>query len=168
MGNDSLRCLIPNLILSCIMIAKSFASEGLSGFGAPIGVVTDSVNVVTENQVDYSDATSLDSFEFAIDADKNIVLLTKYIGSDTAVSVAPQYVINDEVYNTVLDSTTVFALNTKITSVKLYPGVGFANNTMDHLFYQCGNLISVDMEGVNITGVTDMSYVYDEQRIGRA
>ena len=47
------------------------------------------------------------------------MILTKYIGSDSAVSVAPRYVINDEVYNTVLDSTTVFALNTKITSAKL-------------------------------------------------
>ena len=153
--------LIPYLILSCIMIAKSFASEGLSGFGATIGVVTDSVNVATENQIDYSDATSLDSFEFAINADKTTVILTKYIGDDTVVSVAPQYVINDAVYNTILDSTTVFTLNTTITSVKLYPGVGFANNTMDHLFYQCGNLVSVDMEGVNTTGVTDMSYVFE-------
>ncbi len=107
-----------------------------------------------------TDATALDNFDYTVNHAKQTVVLTKYKGTETAVEVAPTYTLDGIEYNTVLDSTTVFNGNTKITSVKLYPGVSFANNTTDYLFYDCTKLITVDMQGVNTTGVTSMRYMF--------
>lgn len=118
------------------------------------------LNVFALDSEDITDATTLDNFDYTVNHAKQTVVLTKYKGTATAVKVAPMYTINGVEYATVLDSTTVFKGNTKIKSVKLYPGVSFANNTTDYLFFDCTNLETVDMQGVNTTSVTSMRYMF--------
>ena len=110
--------------------------------------------------IQYSDVTVLDGFEYTLDAENGNVVLTKYTGTDAAVVVAPSYTIDGTVYTTVLASETVFRENSAIKSVELRDGVKFSGDSMYGLFYNCANLTSVDMNGLDTAGVTDMSYMF--------
>lgn len=112
--------------------------------------------------IKYMDATALESFEYTLDAENGSVILTKYIGTDKAVVVAPTYTVDGTEYSTVLVSTSVFVENTTITSVRISDGVKFRDNTMYALFYKCGNLVSADLNGLDTTGVTDMAFMFAE------
>ena len=110
--------------------------------------------------IQYSDVTVLDGFEYTLDAENGNVVLTKYTGTDAAVVVAPSYTIDGTAYTTVLASETVFRENSAIKSVELRDGVKFSGDSMYGLFYNCANLTSVDMNGLDTAGVTDMSYMF--------
>ncbi len=104
--------------------------------------------------------TPLSDFTSTLDAENHTVTLTKYTGSDSAVTVAGSYVVDGVSYATLLDSTSVFVNNTAITSVTLCDGVGLANNTVAYLFGKCTGLTSVDLSGLNTTGVTSMMCMF--------
>ncbi len=112
--------------------------------------------------VDVSDATALDNFTHTLDASAGTVTLTKYNGSATTVKVAPTYTVDGVEYITVIDSTTTFRENKKITSVTICPGVKFANNTTQYLFYSCSALTSAYLAGADTSGVTDMQYMFSK------
>ena len=118
-----------------------------------------------DNAEQITDATTLDNFDYTIDAEDGTVTLTKYKGTATNVKVSPAYTVDGVVYHTVLDSTSVFKGNAKIVTVKLYPGVKFANNTTGYLFNACGALKSVDMAGADTTGVTNMEYMFESSSL---
>ena len=130
------------------------------------------VKIVTEDNqrieqttsciISYVDATPAESFEYTLDAENGVLILTEYTGSETAVVVAPTYTVDGVTYTTVLDASTVFRNNETITTVKINDGVKFEGNTMSRLFSGCSKLTSVDMSGVDTTGVTDMSYMYTD------
>ena len=103
---------------------------------------------------------SLDVYEHTLNEQDGTVLLTKYIGSDTDVTVPDIYVIKGKKYRPVLDSTTVFAGNSSITSVTVSYGVGYKSNTMKLLFSDCVALRFVDLSDADTFAVVSMKRMF--------
>lgn len=109
-----------------------------------------------------SELTSgLQNYTYTLDPESSTVTLTKYIGTASDVTVLPRYMVDDQLYTTVLDSASVFRGNSSLTSVKVAEGVKFKDDSMAYLFSECKNLLSVDMTGVDTSCVTDMRYLFD-------
>lgn len=104
--------------------------------------------------------TSLSDFTYILDTGAHTVTLTKYIGASSAVTVSGSYTVDGASYATALDSFSVFIGNSTITSVKLCQGTRLANNTAAYLFGMCSGLTSVDLSGLNTSGVTSLRCMF--------
>lgn len=93
-------------------------------------------------------------FGYTIDEATNSVVLTKYTGENTNVVIAPTYKIDGTIYNTSIDTTTIFRENKTITSVIIKDGVKVASNSMAEMFLNCAKLEAVDLSGLDTSGVT--------------
>ena len=102
----------------------------------------------------------LADWEYALDADAGTVILTRYIGESTAVTVPGSFEDAGQSYATLLYSPTVFRKNGNLKSVTLQAGVGFVGRSMRLLFGECTALTSVDLSAISTAGVTDMSYMF--------
>ncbi len=103
----------------------------------------------------------LQNYTYTLDPESSTVTLTKYIGTASNITVLPRYMVEDQLYTTVLDSASVLRDNISLTSVKLAEGVKFKDDTMAYLFSGCKALETVDMTGVDTSAVTDMRYLFD-------
>lgn len=99
--------------------------------------------------------TPLTDFVYELQPSGN-VLLTQYVGQGSVVVVPGTYTVEQTEYRVEMASRSVFSQNALITSITLYPGVSFQNNTMEYLFYGCEGLKSIDMTGVETGSVTTM------------
>ena len=107
-----------------------------------------------------TEGTALDDFEYTLDADSETLTLTKYIGTDTAVTVADVYVVDEKAYHPILDAATLFRGNTTITSVTVGSGADYLDNSMSYLFAECTKLTDIDLSEADTASVTDMSYLF--------
>lgn len=103
-------------------------------------------------------STPLEAFEYTR-SDPGTVLLTKYIGDSTSVTVPDSYFLDGATCRVQLASETVFAGNDTLTSVTIPLGVTFQNNSMKLLFAKCVALRSVKLR-VDTSEITDMSYIF--------
>ncbi len=87
------------------------------------------------------------------------IFLSKYNGSDTVITIPATAEILGNVYQVCLDGP-VFENNTQITSVSVEKGVKGFN--LDALFSVCENLESVNLEGLDTSGSTDMGGMFFE------
>ena len=108
-----------------------------------------------------SKVTAPENFTYTLDEQAGTVLLTKYTGADTSVTVERRYMVEGKLYSTVLKTNAVFYGNENLTRVKICAGVGFQNNSMAHLFSGCKNLTTVDMTGVDTSNITNMKCLFD-------
>ena len=102
----------------------------------------------------------LKDYTYTLETDT--ITLTGYTGTETAVEVKGTYTLQGVEYHTVLDSASVFQNNTTITSAVLVGDIAFVNNSMSRLFSGCTAMKTVDLSGLNSTGVTDMSYLFTD------
>ncbi len=102
----------------------------------------------------------LSDWGYTLDDEQNAVLLTKYVGSASSVTVPAKFEENGKEYRTLLACNTVFRANTTVRSVKICGGVGFSNGSMRLLFSECTALTDVDLSEVDTSDVVDMSYMF--------
>ena len=95
-------------------------------------------------ETDQPGGMSLEDWNFELDEDAGDVVLTKYIGEAAVVEVPDSFEIDEQSYDTVLASETVFRANADISSVTLSYGVRFSNNSMRLLFGECSALTEAD------------------------
>ena len=111
-------------------------------------------------QSDQTGGVSLDDWSYETDEEGGSVILTQYIGEAAEVTVPGSFTIQDQSYDTVLNSATVFRANSGIRSVALGAGVSFTDGSMRLLFRECSALTSADFSAIDASGVTDMSYIF--------
>ncbi len=115
---------------------------------------------VTAQAASEGEATPLTDFEYELSEDGQSVILTKYIGTGTAVTVADSYTVDGVSLPTVLATETVFRGNTTLKSAAIGGGVRYLNDSMRLLFGECTKLTSVDLSQVNTTGVTNLNWMF--------
>lgn len=103
---------------------------------------------------------SLVAYEHTLNEQDHTVLLTKYIGGETDITVPDMYVIKGVKYRPVLDSATVFAGNTAINSVTICYGAGYKDNSMKAMFDGCSGLRSVDLSDADTFSVVSMRALF--------
>lgn len=117
--------------------------------------------LMTVNSVSVLAATAISSFTYILDDAANTITLEKYNGSETSVTVSGSYELDEKIYNTVIDSDTIFKGNKKIESVTLETGVSFADQSMAELFNGCTALSAINLSQISTAGVTDMTRVFN-------
>lgn len=106
-----------------------------------------------------AEMTPLSDFEYSVQTD-GTVLLTKYIGSDSVVTIPDGYTIQGVKHGVVLSSNSIFWENEVITDVTIGSNVGFKNNSMRGLFAKCASLRIARMNGLDTKDISDMAYVF--------
>ncbi len=104
--------------------------------------------------------TPIEEFDYSIQQAEKTVLLSRYTGSASDVTVPGSYILDGTQYGVVLDSTSVFFENEKLCSVTLEQGVAFSGKSMSKLFAKCAQLQSVNINAVDTGTVEDMSYLF--------
>lgn len=102
-------------------------------------------------------ATPLSDFSYSVE--NGSVLLTKYNGADTVVTVPGSYTLDGTSYRVVLDAATIFR-GSAVTSVTLHEDVDFYNNSISKLFAQCAKLTYADINAPDTSDIVDMSNVF--------
>lgn len=83
-------------------------------------------------------------WEYTLNDSTNTITLTKYIGTNTDVTVENAYRVKHTIYkNAVLRASTAFAGNANIKNVTFENKVVFENNTAEGIFDSCTALTSV-------------------------
>ncbi len=103
-------------------------------------------------------STPVENFEHTI-TNPETILLTKYTGTSSSVTVPGTYVLEGVTYQVALASQSVFAGNADLISVTICPGVIFENDSMAKLFAKCTGLRTANMNA-NTAKITDMSYLF--------
>lgn len=104
--------------------------------------------------------TPLSAFQYNADPDRHTVTLSKYIGTDTDVTIPDNYTIEGIAYGVILDCQSVFAGNTSIVSVSFSGNIRPAKNSCAGLFSGCSSLKKADLSGLDTAGVVDMSGLF--------
>lgn len=107
--------------------------------------------------VQAAELTPLSDFSYRTENDA--VILTKYTGADSVVTVPDSYSIDGTSYIVVLDAATVFR-GSSVTSVTLLSGVDFYNNSASKLFAQCTKLTYADINAPDTSDIVDMSNLF--------
>lgn len=103
-------------------------------------------------------AAPAEDFTYILQRDR--IVLTEYIGTAAEVEIPASYTIDGKTYKTELDSAGLFQKNDQITEVTLCPGVTFADNSMEDLFYGCSALKQVTFSGVDTADVVTMRAMF--------
>ena len=105
---------------------------------------------------------NISDFEYSINEGAKSVVLTKYIDSNADAVVASSYKIDGSIYNTSIEATTMFKGNKTIKSVVINEGVRVASDSMAEMFYQCSNLETADLSGLDTSEVTSLYRLFSE------
>jgi len=130
------------MLISCCMIVNLF---GMTVFA---------------DEKQSSTVEELSGFEYTLDEEEKIVILTKYTDSNATVKIEDTYVVEGIECDTIIDSESIFKGNTKIKDVTMEGDIGFVDDSMKDLFYNCSKLEKVDLSNLNTSGVTDMSFLF--------
>ena len=103
---------------------------------------------------------TLAGFEYELDQDAAVVTLKKYTDSNATITIADRYLVEGEEYRTQIDSQTLFYQNNMIKNVMISGEIEFVDDSMSKLFYECKQLLSVDLSELETESVTDMSYMF--------
>ena len=109
---------------------------------------------------DAAGGAGLSDWDYTLDSASGTVILTKYKGAATSVTVPGSFEEAGQHYAALLYSPTVFRGNESLRSVTLEAGVGFVGRSMRLLFGECSALTSVDLSAISTAGITDMSYMF--------
>ena len=108
-------------------------------------------------QAQAAELTPLSDFTYTVENDA--VVLSRYTGSGTVVTVPGSYELEGTVYPVVLVSSTVFRA-TGVTEVTLLEGVDFKENSMALLFAQCSKLTKADINAPDTSDIINMAYLF--------
>ncbi|MBQ7548476.1 MAG: BspA family leucine-rich repeat surface protein, partial [Clostridia bacterium] len=102
----------------------------------------------------------LEGFAYTLDDEKGTILLTEYTGSQPNVTVEGSYTVDGHEYATLIDNVHLFRYNTTITSVTIKDGARPSGTSLAGLFYQCENLKTADVKGLDTTGVRSFNHLF--------
>ena len=121
-------------------------------------------NVTTENMPG-TDPSKLGiaDYDADIDSANHTVTLNRYKGTSPVVTVKGSYTDSDGIpYATIINSSTCFTGNTDITDITVENGIKFVRNVAGHFLAGCTNLKTVDMQGVDMTDVTNTAFMFNK------
>ena len=101
---------------------------------------------------------ALDGFDSVVS--NETLILKKYTGQDTSVTVPAAVEADGKTYPVVIHSQGVFVNNKTVTDVTISPGVTFYKDTMRGLFYNCIALKTVNMTGVDTSSINNMELAF--------
>lgn len=121
-------------------------------------------NVTTTNMPGTDPAKlGLSDYDTDMDVVKHTVTLNKYKGKNPIVAVKAAYTDADGVaYQTIVNSRSCFTGNGSITDISFEKGVQFANSSAASLLTRCASLKTVDMHDVDMSSVTDTSWMFNQ------
>ncbi len=101
---------------------------------------------------------TLDGFDSVVS--EGTLILTKYTGKDTSVTVPAAVEAGGRTYPVMIHSQGVFVQNKTVTDVTISPSVTFYNDTMRGLFYNCSALKTANMTGVDTSYINNMELAF--------
>ena len=107
---------------------------------------------------DWSTTTWYNKYTYTLDNTNNFIILTKYNGKEETVFVPKQAIISGKTFKTKI-SNDLFNGNKSIRYVTFEDGIK-TNTSIKNLFRDCTNLISINLNNLDTSNVTDMSYIF--------
>lgn len=134
-----------------------------------ISVLTKKIEKNTENANDSDECIcvameygglNITDWDYSINKISKNVILNKYIGNAAEVIVSDEYEINGEKYKTILNPSTIFAINTFIRTVK-FDGKFSNMKSLDGMFVGCILLQSIDFgDEFDTSDTTRLSFTF--------
>lgn len=115
-----------NGFVDCDLIAGNW--HGSLNFDVKIGNLDDTVDITELN--------------FSYIENDNTMMITKYLGDDANIKIAPTYTIDNVTYNVVGINSYAFANNTNVKSISIPDSVTYIGNSC---FRDCISLTNIDL-----------------------